>query len=470
MNNQNYTVFNKSINKIDGKDVCMAGAGGETVIIADKGLGFSGESTGDDKVIAPLNHENAIRLRKLFPWTAPSPVLRKDRSFGLGDRLGIATFGHIALFEQYDAYPVFAQQSIRELTLTNRTYEDVLDAATFAVFREGFKKPWGADGDHLKTVKDVEYALSLGFTMITLDCSDHIKSGVTVQNAPPLPPDYAQKYLGKTFDIGEGETIRFDEGQLRQTVAIYGEAVSFAVDMYNRFFRGGAYNADFEISIDETIEPTTPIQHYFVAQELLDGGVKCATIAPRFCGEFQKGIDYIGDLVQFDKEIKIHAVIARHFGYKLSIHSGSDKFSVFPGIGRETHGVFHVKTAGTNWLEAMRAVAVADPALYRAVHRYALDVFKEATAYYHVTTNPSNIPDISRLKDDDLPALFDNNDARQLIHITYGFILTRKKADGSFEFKDALYRFWREHEAVYSGALVKHIGKHLDLLGVKKVK
>jgi hypothetical protein len=470
MNYQHYTVFEKSINKLDGQDVFMADGNEGTVIIAGEGLGFSGKSAGDGKVIAPLSHENAALLRKRFPWTAPSPVLRKERSFGLGDRLGIATPGHIKLFERYDAYPVFAQQSIRELTLTNRTYEDVLDAATFAVFREGFKKPWGADGDHLKTVKDVEYALSLGFTMITLDCSEHIKSGVTAQNAPPLPSEYAQKYLGKTFDLGEGESVRFDEGELRRTAAIYGEAIAFAIDMYNRFLKDGKYAADFEISIDETNEPTTPREHYFVARELTDGGVKFATLAPRFCGEFQKGIDYIGDLAQFDKEIKIHAVIARHFGYKLSIHSGSDKFSVFPSIGRETRGVFHVKTAGTNWLEAMRAVAVADPALYRAVHRYALSVFKEATAYYHVTTNVANIPDVGRLTDAELPALFDNNDARQLIHITYGLILTKKKADGSFEFKDALYKLWRERENVYNDALVRHIGKHLDLLGVKQIK
>ncbi|MDR1232487.1 MAG: tagaturonate epimerase family protein [Spirochaetaceae bacterium] len=469
MNYQHYKVFDKSVNKIDGRDVFMASDGAETtVIVAAEGLGFSGKNAGDGNVIAPLSHENALLLRKLFPFTAPSPVLRKDRSFGLGDRLGIAVFGHIKLFEQYDAYPVFAQQSIRELTLTNRTYEDVLDAATFAVFREGFKRPWGADGDHLKTVKDVEYALSLGFTMITLDCSEHIKSGVTVQNAPPLPPKYAEKYLGKSFDLGEGQSVRFEEGELRQTVAIYGEAITFAIDMYNRFLKDGKYNADFEISIDETNEPTTPLQHYFVARELTDGGVQFATLAPRFCGEFQKGIDYIGDLSQFDQEIKIHAVIARHFGYKLSIHSGSDKFSVFPSIGRETRGIFHVKTAGTNWLEAMRTVAVADPALYRAVHRYALSIFKEATAYYHVTTNLANIPDVSQLKDSDLPSLFDNNDARQLIHITYGLILTKKNPDGTFEFKDALYKLWRDRETVYNDALIRHIGKHLDLLGVKK--
>jgi hypothetical protein len=168
-----FEAYEKSINKIGSSLVFMAREGEETVIITQgektpEGLWFTGKDLGGGKLRAPLTHENAEVLRKLFPFTAPVRVLRQDRSFGVGDRLGIAVFGHIRLFEKYDAYPVFAQQSIRELNLTNRTFEDVLDAVSFAVFREGFKKGFGADGDHLKTVKDVEYALSLGFSMITL--------------------------------------------------------------------------------------------------------------------------------------------------------------------------------------------------------------------------------------------------------------------------------------------------------------
>jgi hypothetical protein len=468
MDYQGFDAYEKSINRSRGAAVFMAKDGDETVIIVQgKNPGFKGAKLPGGKFKAPLNHKNAEVLRKLFPFTAPSPVLRKDRSFGLGDRLGIAVPGHIRVFEKYDAYPVFAQQSIRELNLTNRTYEDVLDAVSFAVFREGFKKEWGADGDHLKTVKDVKYALSLGFTMITLDCSDHIKN-VAKEDAPPLPKNYADKYLGKTFDIGERTSITFTEEDLKQTVAVYGEAIAFAAEIYNKFLKKGKYKADFEISIDETSTPTTPAQHYFVARELIDAGVSFATMAPRFCGEFQKGIDYIGELPQFEKEIKIHAVIARHFKYKLSIHSGSDKFSVFPSIGKETKGVFHVKTAGTNWLEAMRVAAVTDPALYREIHKYAVAAFDEARKYYHVTTDLTKIPDVDKLKDAELPDLFNQNDSRQLIHITYGLILNKKNDDGSFAFKDRLYRLWRENEEVYSQALIKHIGRHLDRLGVRK--
>ena len=464
-----FDAYEKSINRKGPSTVFMAKENGlDFIVVQGKNPGFKGEKIPGGKLKAPLDHKNAVTLRKAFPFTAPSRVLGFERSFGVGDRLGIATSGHAKLFEKYDAYPVFAQQSIRELNLTNRSFEDVLDAASFSVLREDFKKAWGADGDHLKTEKDVKYALSLGYTMITLDCSEHIKNGVNDENAPPLAANYAEKYLGKEFDIDEGVRVSFTEAELKKTAAIYGDAINFAIGIYKKFLKKGKYSADFEISIDETSAPTTPPQHYFVARELIDSGVSFATLAPRFCGEFQKGVDYIGDLARFEKEIKIHAAIARHFKYKLSIHSGSDKFAVFPSIGKATKNIFHVKTAGTSWLEAMRIVAQGDPALYREVHKYALEAFDEARKYYTVTTNLKNIPDVDKLTDRELPGLFNQNDSRQLIHITYGLILTKKNADGSFTFRDRLYKLWKDHAAEYEAALVKHIGKHLTLLGVKK--
>lgn len=470
-------IFEKSVREKDGVRIYMAEADGKTAIYAEGDVGFVGETfaiDGKDTVVAPLNHENACTLRRLFPFTAPIRVLGKERSFGVGDRLGIATPGHIAVFEKYDAYPVLAQQSMRELTLTNRTYEDVLDCASFAAFRDGYEKGFGADGDHLKRPEDVRYALDLGFTMITLDCSDFIGNAAADLTDAEVAARYETNaeleglYLSKSFDIGEGISIAFSAEELRRIVLVYGKAIDFAVSIYEEFFKDGKYNADFEISIDETLTPTTPLQHFFVANELRRRGVKFETMAPRFCGEFQKGIDYIGDLDQFTSEMTAHAQLARHFGYKLSIHSGSDKFSTFPIIGEKTRGIFHVKTAGTNWLEAMRVVSMVDPKFYREVHAYALEAFDEATKYYHVTTDLTKIPALDTLSDAELPSYFDQNDARQLIHITYGLILSRKNADGSFTFRDRLYELWREHEGVYTEALVRHIGRHLDLLGVKK--
>ena len=468
-----YGVYPRSVKHTFGGTAFMAREDGGDRLIASASLGFAGPVfTADGRrwTEAELTHENALVLRSRFPFTAPSSVLKKDRTVGVGDRLGIATPGHIRVFEAYDAYPVFAQQSIRELTLTDRTFENVLDCASYAVFREGYTKGFGADGDHLKTADEVRYAIGCGYTMITLDCSEHIRNDVpeltAAQVAEQYRPDPAleKKYLGKTFAVG-GAQISFSEDAFRRMCLIYNDAIDFAVSIYHEFFSGRDDALDFEISIDETATPTEPAQHFYIASELLARGVKPATIAPRFCGEFQKGIDYIGDLAQFEREFAVHADIARLFGYKLSIHSGSDKFSVFPIIGKYTQGRFHLKTAGTNWLEAMAVIAEQDPALYREVHAYALDeAFGAARKYYHVTTDLSKIPALSGLTDAQLPTLFAQNDARQLIHITYGLILTAKNPDGSFRFRTRLYADWDKYREEYYRRVQNHIGRHLARL------
>lgn len=469
-----YDVYPLSIHQLDDSWIFLVSEGeyDTLIIIGERSNDFSGQiisSNGVQFKKAFLTHENAVVLRRLFPFTAPTTVLQKERSFGVGDRLGIATTGHIQVFKEYDAFPVFAQQSIRELTLTNRRYEDVLDVVTFAVFKEDFQKGFGADGDHLKKEEEIENALSLGYTMITLDCSEHIRNDVLkmteleVEHCCELPEDLISNYLYKHFDI-EGNDLVFDKLELKKCYLIYGKAIEFAAHIYKKYFIERKANANFEISIDETDTPTSPMQHFFVARELISRGVRLDTLAPRFCGEFQKGIDYIGNIADFEKELIIHAGIARHFDYKLSIHSGSDKFSIFEFIGKHTRGRFHVKTAGTNWLEAMKTVAVCDPSLYREIHKFALSMFKEATKYYHVTTNTQNIPSVDNLKDIELKTLFQQNDARQLIHITYGFILSAKNKDGTYQFKTRLYELWRKNATIYQEMLYEHIGNHLKQL------
>lgn len=475
-----FGVYPKSVNLVDNTWVFMMKDQGKDVLIASgafasKFKGKEESSEGVSWIKAELTFENGQVLRELFPFTKPVPVLHKERSFGLGDRLGIATPGHIRVFNEYDAYPIFAQQSIRELNLTNRSYEDVLDAASFAVYRDGFKRGFGADGDHLKKPSEIEYALSLGYSMITLDCSDYIRNDIQamskdeVNQACVLDEALKDRYLKNSFDV-EGYSIEFDEEELKRCVLVYGKAIDYAAHIYQTYFVEKKAHANFEISIDETATPTTPTQHYFVANELTLKGVKLDTMAPRFCGEFQKGVDYVGNIKQFEEELAIHSGIAREFGYKLSIHSGSDKFSIFSLVGKYTKGNFHVKTAGTNWLEAMRVVAMRDPKLYRQIHAYALSMFAEAKKFYHVTTDLNKIPDLNSLKDDELESLFHQNDARQLIHITYGFILNHKDTQGNFVFKDKLYNLWDKESMTYSDNLYKHIGKHLELLyqGFKK--
>ena len=463
-------VYPDSVFEVESGIIFMADCGSSDRVVAVDLPDFVGEQAavnGRRVVLAPLDHATAEVVRRYLPFTKPSPVLKNRRTIGLGDRLGIATDGHIRALAAYDAVPVFSQQSIRELTLTGRSFTDVIDCASFAVLRNGYTKPFGADGDHLKTPAEVQMAIDCGCTMITLDCSEFIrgeaaeKSEETLRAELKLPEGLEERYVGKSFRVEEHE-ICYSALDLLRCQAIYGEAISFAAEIYHRFIEGG--EMDFELSIDETASPTSPAQHYFISNELALLGVKTDTVAPRFCGEFQKGIDYIGDVAQYEAEFAVHAAIARKFGYKISIHSGSDKFSVFPVSGRLSEGVFHVKTAGTNWLEAMRVVARCDASLYREVHAFALESFSEATKYYHVTTDLDKIPALESLADSELEGLFELNDARQLIHITYGLILSAKDEKGKSLFCDRLFALWRSQREQYALNLERHIGKHLQLL------
>ncbi len=453
------------------------------VVFGDDGKAykaFNGQETDADGVklkICPLSHENCLVIREKFPFTKPSAVLEYQKTFGLGDRLGLATPGHIRLMKKYDVKPIFAQQSIRELNLTGRTYDDVLDDASWGVFQENYTTGFGADGDHLKKPEEIEYALGCGYTMITLDCSEHIDNNISKMSDAEVDKLYAglgadvtgkyeQKYLDKTFPLKDGFAIEITSADLKRIILVYKKAVDFATEMYNKYIKNYSRKVDFEMSIDETMTPTSAESHFFVAKELVDAGVKAATLAPRFCGEFQKGIDYIGDIAQFDEEFKFHYAIADYFGYKISVHSGSDKFSVFPTIGRETKGRYHVKTAGTNWLEAVRVITMKAPALYREMHAFALEVLDEARKYYHIGADVKKIPDINKLGDAELPGLMDKIDSRQVIHITYGIILQAKKSDGTSLFKERIYEVLHTYEQDYYDVLYKHIGRHLKDLGL----
>ena len=408
----------------------------------------------------PLSHENAAVLRKLYPFCAPIPVLSSRKcTFGVGDRIARATPGHIRVFEKYDVTPVFAQQSLRELNLTGRNYRTLLDDVTFFVFREGYTDGYGADGDHLKHEDDIKDALDCGYTMITLDLNEQI-CPADREHLLEVNDELRTYYCDAPFSLKDGQVIRFTEEELKEAVTVYGKALDFTADIYKRFFASEDCRAELEISIDEISVPTTPTQHFFVANELTRRGVNFATIAPRFIGEFQKGIDYVGDVETFTRDLKVHQAIADTFGYKLSIHSGSDKFSVFPSIGEVTKGHFHIKTSGTNWLEAMRLIAMERPALYRNIHRYALAVFEQATAYYHVTTDLRAIPDVDTLPDEDLPLLLEASDSRQMIHITYGLILNHPI------FGKELQKVWDRKSELYAKLVEEHITQHMEYLKI----
>lgn len=470
--------YPRSLDEAHGTKLLMVKNGYDKVLLAVGAGPVYNELQGEEQdggKVCPLTHRNRLVLNRYFDYTAPRAFGTQIATIGLGDRLGAASPGHILAVKGRDIRPILAQQSIRELTLTGRNYKQVMDAACFAAFQEGYKDGFGADGDHLKAEQDIKMSLELGFTMLTLDCSEKIDN--TVEGSATeaveakymaLPAEvrshYESKYLDRSFQVN-AHVISFDKASLMKNVLIYGEAITFMAAIYRTYILSAGRTVDFEISIDETATPTDPASHYLAARELYDQGISIYSMAPRFCGEFQKGIDYIGDIGQFERDLAVHAAIADHFGYKLSIHSGSDKFSVFPLVAKYTSGRFHVKTAGTNWLEAVRTAAKANPGLYRRMHRYALEHFEEAKAYYHVTTDITAIKPLSEVADTDLHEYMNDNNARQLIHITYGILLQANDESGEPLFKTEFFQTLSEREEAYNAALIAHIGKHLELLG-----
>lgn len=160
-------------------------------VAGEKAAAFTGAEEKGLK-LCPLTCENAKALMQLFPYTKPASHKGHRFTMGFGDRLGLATPGHIRALGDHDIYPVLAQQSIRELNLTHRTFADVISAAAFNVFQEGYKKGYGADGDHLKTKAEIKYALDSGCTMVTLDCSEHIRQQAVTFPQEEIDALYAQ--------------------------------------------------------------------------------------------------------------------------------------------------------------------------------------------------------------------------------------------------------------------------------------
>lgn len=377
-------------------------------------------------------------------------------SFGFGDRLGLATSGHIAAVKGTKFAPIFAQQSIRENARTGRTPQQVMDDARRAVEAAGWDAPWGADADHLKTVDNLPPFVAAGYTFFTVDPGAHVDNAA---NADPLPV-LQEKARGSDLDqlsawylrpAGKQPWGEFDPEKLIRAEVKYGRAIRHTVELYRRLSQmKDAF--DFEVSVDETDSPTTPLEHFFIASELTRQGVRFTSLAPRFIGRFEKGVDYIGDLAALDAEMAKHAAVTAHFGtYKLSLHSGSDKFSVYPLIVKHWGSRLHVKTAGTSYLEALRTLAVTEPELFERIWALGLERYDTDRATYHVSADVEKVP--AGLA---LPALLDDFHAREILHVTFGSALTQFGA----EIKAALVK----HADVYNANLQKHFGKHLKLL------
>jgi len=423
-----------------------------------------------------LDHANAVALRETFDFARPQ-TLGLDNSFGLGDRLGIAGPAHLQSMEGSGFKVVLAQQSIRELERTERTPDEVMDAATWAVVEEGWKDPWGADADHLKTEADVELMAAAGFTMFTIDPGDHVIDAADTMSVPELQEAAGglpwtdledtlgaalRRYTGAEIDLGTDLVFTPSAEDVLRAWVKYGAPLAHTAKMYRHIAAVmGDRPFEVEVSVDETASVTTPFEHWLVASELRRLGVRWIGLAPRFVGDFEKGIDYRGDLELFRAEYLKHLAVAEALGpYKISIHSGSDKFGVYRVIGEIGTGGVHVKTAGTSYLEALRTLATCEPELFREILDFSRGLYEHERRTYHVSGKLERVPDGSDLQDGDLTKLFSDEDARQVLHVTFGRVLTEKGSDGLYLFKDRLLAALAEHEQAHYGNLVAHFRRH----------
>jgi len=433
--------------------------------------------------ICPCDDQNASELRKIFPFTKPR-VIGLTPAIGTGDRIGLATPGHIRAVRKLGVFPVLAQQSIREMERTSRSPRDVINDVSWAVFQEGYRGGFAADADHLKTESDVEATFEAGFTMYTIDPSDYVDDeadnyalGTLREKFKSLPwgelactkRGLLRLYLGKEFEITTGsgkESLKlvFSEEDLLRAAVKYSAAIAHTLKLKRRLdelFRGGSY--DLEVSVDETSTPTKPLEHLFIALELRRLNIPIQGLALRFVGRFEKAVDYIGDLEEFEKSFRYHVMIARKFGpYKLSVHSGSDKFSIYPILGKLAGDMIHLKTAGTSYIESLRIIARRDPSLFREIVHYSIQHFEEDRRTYHISTDLSMVPDLDEVSDGELEKIYlDENPGRQVLHVTFGSVLTAKKRDGTSLFRDRIRKVLIDNEEEYYQTISKHLERHI---------
>jgi hypothetical protein len=407
-------------------------------------------------------------------------------SFGFGDRIGLATPGHVKAMRKSGAgiAPIFPQQSIREMGRTERSPEGVMEDALRGAHLTGWDGLTGADADHLKTPEDVDRTATAGFTFFTIDPSEHVDQQADQYNDKELAGkfadiageiDWVDAYIGREETLPSGTLITFDERAVQRAAVKYGRALQEAIELaaYIRKKCGSLGQAyELEISVDETDQPTTLVEHYIVADQCRVNEVQLVSLAPRFIGELEKGVDYIGDVAAYERSVADHAGVAEMLGpYKLSLHSGSDKISIYTAFARATSGRFHVKTAGTSYLEALRVAAQEDAGLFQRICEFARNRYDTDRATYHVHATLDSVPppaECNGAKDmekvylecwEDVPKGKGFTEAgRQVLHCTFGSVLTDD------ELGPAVRQCLEEHPSTYADLLCEHFCRHLDAL------
>jgi hypothetical protein len=402
-------------------------------------------------------------------------------SLGIGDRFGMEGKAQLralkmALEKGVEIIPVW-NKSNREHTLIGTEPSSTRAVAERAVKEEDWTLPYFVDADHvgLKTVDRFLGACDF----FTLDVADFIGKKV--------PDDEIKRFVDATAPrIGKlrhpdlaGEVV-VTPAEVERFARRYLFAVQEAGRIYAHIKKqkvGRAFVT--EVSVDEAFEPQTPAEVYLLIAGLTQQGVAVETIAPKFSGKFLKGIDYVGDVASFLREFKSDLAVIELAkssfplpeGLKLSVHSGSDKFSLYPGIHSlvmKSGSGLHLKTAGTTWLEEVTGLAADSRglALAKKIYAQAYDRLEELRGPYEtvVEIERSNLPNpaavagwtseefISTLSHDPSNPKF-NRDLRQLVHI--GF---RIAAELGEEFREELLRSRRAIERnVTDNLFLRHV-------------
>ena len=423
--------------------------------------------------LAAADAQASDAIQAALPFLKPRTI-GPTPSVGCGDRLGLATPGHVRALAKTGLAAILCQQSVRENSRTGRTPREVLDDAVWGAWQTGWRKGFGADADHLKTTHEIDAFVAAGYTFYTIDPGDHMDPAADHASAAQLADmvaalpwdtlqttaeDLVSGLTRRPLEL-DGDTVQLTRDDVLRSAAKYGAVVAHTLDMV-RYLREKMGNQPFEleVSVDETDSATTLAEHIYIAAELSRLGVVVDSLAPRYVGDFEKGVDYLGDVAAFEASFARHAAVARAFGnYKMSLHSGSDKFAVYPAIARHTNGRLHVKTAGTSYLEALRTVAEQNPSLFREIAAFGMTRYAEDRATYHVSAEIAKMPLLAKTPDASLPGMLDAFHTREVLHVTYGSVLNHP------ELRRGLFDTLQAAEAVYEKNLERHFGRHFDLL------
>jgi hypothetical protein len=406
-------------------------------------------------------------------------------SFGFGDRIGLATPGHVRAMKLAGGglAPIFAQQSIREMTRTGRSPQQVIATAVDGMRSGGWSGVSGADADHLKTTADVDATAAAGFVFYTIDPSDFVDAHADDYDEALLRERFnkvrskigwSDHYVNRRVALSNGHGFTIGEEASMRCAVKYGLAIEHAIEVANHIgqaSRAAGRPAEIELSIDETPQPTTFAEHYIIADQCRERGVKLISLAPRFLGDFEKGVDYKGDAAALERSLSEHAALARELGpYKLSLHSGSDKLSLYPILARATNGSFHVKTAGTSYLEALRVAARHDEPLFRQIVETARLHYDRDRATYHVSADVAKLPAAADCSATVLEEAYLGHwsavpagkgftaPGRQVLHCTFGTILQHT------ELGPRLQDLLRTYADSYADVLADHFRRHLEAL------